>query len=92
MESPSQRKYLDLVTSPNGKKSPMISKHNGRYNTLLKNTKKIKTLCYIIYKQTPVKTNVQTNSAISHLIQDLSKSNFNIIICLADKVSQGVPK
>ena len=44
------------------------------------------------HKQTPVKTNVKTNSAISHLIQDLSKSNFNIIICLADKVSHGVPK
>ena len=50
----------------------------------------LKSKCF--HKQTPVKTNVRTNSAISHLIQDLSKSNFNIIICLADKVSQSVPK
>ena len=44
------------------------------------------------HKQTPVKTNVKTNSVISHLIQDLSETNFNIIICLADKLSQGIPK
>ena len=44
------------------------------------------------HKQILVKTNVKTNSVISHLIQDLSEANFNIIICLVDKVSQNVPK
>ena len=50
----------------------------------------LKSKCF--RKQTPVKTSVKPNSTISHLIQDLSEVNFNIIICLADKLYQGVPK
>ena len=50
----------------------------------------LKSKCF--RKQTPVKTSVKPNSTISHLIQDLSEVNFNIIICLADKLYQDVPK